>query len=294
MRSTLSALGVIIAVAAVIAMTEIGQGSKAILQTKIASMGANMMMILPGATTTSGVNMGAGSMTTLTPADAEEILRQCPAVVAVAPTVRARSQIIHGGYNSVPNQICGTTPSYLVIRDWEDLAEGTMFTSFDVRSCNTVCVIGATVKKALFPHEPALGKEIRMNNVPFRVIGVLAKKGANMMGQDQDDIVLAPWTTVKYHVSGSMLANTNQSTSASAESSPTADSVNTLEQPVSHRRHSLSQPHNGAGRRHAAVGADGQRRRDPGQGAIVATGRRRHPADDGPLAGTPPFAQGPG
>jgi macrolide transport system ATP-binding/permease protein len=228
MRSTLSALGVIIAVAAVIAMTEIGQGSKAILQTKIASMGANMMMILPGATTTSGVNMGAGSMTTLTPADAEEIVRQCPAVVAVAPTVRARSQIIHGGYNSVPNQICGTTPSYLVIRDWEDLAEGTMFTSFDVRSCNTVCVIGATVKKALFPHEPALGKEIRMNNVPFLVIGVLAKKGANMMGQDQDDIVLAPWTTVKYHVSGSMLANTNQSTSASAESSPTADSVNSL------------------------------------------------------------------
>ena len=228
MRSTLSALGVIIAVAAVIAMTEIGQGSKAILQEKIASMGANMLMILPGATTTSGVSMGAGSMTTLTPADADEILRQCPAVAAVAPNVRARSQIVHGSYNSVPNQISGTTPSYLVIRDWEDMAEGVMFTDFDVRSCNTVCVIGATVKKALFPHEPALGKEIRMNNVPFRVIGVLAKKGANMMGQDQDDIVLAPWTSIKYRVSGSMLANTNQSSSASGESSSTSDSVNTL------------------------------------------------------------------
>jgi len=228
MRSTLSALGVIIAVAAVIAMTEIGQGSKAVLQQKIASMGANMLMVLPGATTNSGVNMGAGSVTTLTPSDAEEILRQCPAVAAVAPNVRARSQIIHGSYNSVPNQISGTTPSYLVIRDWQDLAEGTMFTNFDVRSCNTVCVIGATVKKTLFPRESALGKEIRMNNVPFRVIGVLTKKGANMMGQDQDDIVLAPWTTVKYHVSGGMLATTNQSASASAESSATSDSVNTL------------------------------------------------------------------
>ena len=228
MRSTLSALGVIIAVAAVIAMTEIGQGSKAILQQKIASMGANMLMILPGATTTSGVNMGAGSMTTLTPADADEILRQCPAVAAVAPNVRARSQIVHGSYNSVPNQISGTTPAYLLIRDWEDMAQGAMFTDFDVRSCNTVCVIGATVKKALFPHEPPLGKEIRMNNIPFRVIGVLAKKGANMMGQDQDDIVLAPWTTVKYRVSGSMLTNTNQSSSASGESSSTSDAVNTL------------------------------------------------------------------
>ncbi len=228
MRSTLSALGVIIAVAAVIAMTEIGQGSKAVLQTKIASMGANMLMIMPGETTNNGVNMGAGSMTTLTPADAGEIVRQCPAVAAVAPNVRARSQIVHGSYNSVPNQISGTTPSYLAIRDWQDMAEGTMFTSFDVRSCNTVCVIGATVKKALFPRQSPLGKEIRINNVPFRVIGVLSKKGANMMGQDQDDIVLAPWTTIKYHVSGSMMGGTNQSTSASSESSATSDSVNTL------------------------------------------------------------------
>jgi macrolide transport system ATP-binding/permease protein len=228
MRSALSALGVIIAVAAVIAMTEIGQGSKTILQKKISSMGANMLMIMPGATTTSGVNMGAGSMMTLTPGDADEILRQCPAVVAVAPSVRARAQIIHGSYNSVPNQISGTTPGYLLIRDWEEMAEGAMFSNFDVRSCNTVCVIGATVKKTLFPGKSPIGQEIRINNVPFRVIGVLSKKGANMMGQDQDDIVLAPWTTIKYRVSGGMLANTNQSSSAAGESSGTSDSVNTL------------------------------------------------------------------
>ena len=228
LRSTLSALGVIIAVAAVIAMTEIGQGSKAILQQKIASMGANMLMIMPGATTNGGVNMGAGSMMTLTPDDADEILRQCPAIAAAAPNVRARAQIVRGSYNSVPDQISGTTPSYLVIRDWEEMSQGEMFSDLDVRSCNTVCVVGETVKKALFPDQSPLGKEIRINNVPFRVVGVLSKKGANMMGRDQDDIVLAPWTTIKFRVSGSVLANTNQSSSAGSDASPTSDSVNTL------------------------------------------------------------------
>ena len=228
MRSTLSALGVIIAVAAVIAMTEIGQGSKAILQKKIASMGANMLMIMPGATTTSGVNMGAGSKITLTPGDADEIVRQCPAVAAVAPNVRARAQIVRGMYNSVPDQISGTTPSYLAIRDWEEMAEGEMFSDLDVDGCNAVCVLGMTVKKALFPEESPIGQEVLINNVPFKVVGVLSKKGANMMGRDQDDLVLAPWTTIKYRVSGGALASTNQSSSASSSSSSTSDSVNTL------------------------------------------------------------------
>lgn len=228
MRSTLSALGVIIAVAAVIAMTEIGQGSKAMLQKNIASMGANTLMVMSGAAASGGVTMGSGSVMTLTPQDAEEIAKQCPAVAAAAPSVRARSQIVYGHNNWVPDQITGTTPAFLSIRDWEDLSEGEVFTDRDVRNASKVCVIGETIKRQLFPNESPVGKEVRLNNVPFRVLGVLSRKGANMMGRDQDDIVLAPWTTVKYRVSGSALTNANQSTSASSSSSSTNDSVNTL------------------------------------------------------------------
>ena len=229
MRSGLSALGVIIAVAAVIAMTEIGQGSKATLQKGIASMGANTLMIFSGATATGGVNLGTGSAMTLTPQDAGEIARQCPAVSGVAPVVRARSQIVYGNRNWVPDQISGTTPSFLAVRDWQNMAQGEMFTDRDVRNGNKVCVIGNTVKRrTCFQDASPVGKEIRINNVSFRVVGVLSRKGANMMGMDQDNIVLAPWTTIKYRVSGTTLTNTNQSASAGSSSSSASDAVNTL------------------------------------------------------------------
>ncbi|MCE5267917.1 MAG: ABC transporter permease [Planctomycetaceae bacterium] len=228
MRAGLSALGVIIAVAAVIAMTEIGQGSKATLQKSIAGMGANTIMIFAGSTNNSGVNKGAGSAVTLTPQDAKEIARQCPAVQCVAPLVRARAQIVCGNRNCVPENICGTTPSYLEVRDWKSMSAGKMFSDRDVRNSAKVCVIGATIKQSLFPKTSAVGREIRINNVSFRVVGVLGRKGANMMGMDQDNVVLAPWTTVKYRVSGTTLTSTNQSGSASSSSSSTSDAVNTL------------------------------------------------------------------
>ena len=227
LRAGLSALGVIIAVAAVIAMTEIGQGSKAKLQKSIASMGANTIMIFAGSTNTSGVNRGMGSAVTLTPQDAAEIGRQCAAVRSVAIIVRTRSQIVCGGRNCVPENIMGVTPSYLDVRDWKKMALGEMFSDRDVRNSNKVCVIGNTIRQTLFPQSSPLGKEIRINNVTFRVIGVLSRKGANMMGMDQDNVVLAPWTTVKYRVSGTTLTNTNQS-SSSGSSSSTSDAVNTL------------------------------------------------------------------
>jgi macrolide transport system ATP-binding/permease protein len=225
MRSALSALGIIIAVAAVVAMTEIGQGSKMTLQKSIASMGANTLMIHSGAAATGGVTFGAGSLMTLTPDDAMEIAKQCPAVSDVAINVNARAQIVYGSRNWVPTQIIGTTPAYLPVRDWENMAEGEMFTSRDVRNANKVCVIGGTLKRELFENQSPVGKEIRIRNVSFLVLGVLSPKGANMMGMDQDDIVLAPWTSVKFRISGSALTNANQSAATTAA---TSDAVNTV------------------------------------------------------------------
>jgi len=227
MRAGLSALGVIIAVAAVIAMTEIGQGSKAMMQKSIASMGANTIMVFSGSASTSGVNRGVGTAVTLTPDDAEAIARECPAVQKVAPIVRARSQIVFGNRNCVPDGIYGTTPDYLIVRDWK-IAAGEAFSERDVRNSNKVCLIGNTIKQDLFPRVSPIGKDIRINNVSFRVVGLLKPKGANMVGMDQDNIVLAPWTTIKYRVSGTTLTNANQSGSAGGADSSTGDSVNTL------------------------------------------------------------------
>ncbi len=231
MRSMLSALGVIIAVAAVIAMTEIGQGSKAMLQKDVAGMGANTVMIFAGAITMGGVNTGTGAAITLSPEDAAEIARQCPAVSDVAPVVRARAQIVYKNRNWVPDQITGTTPAFLAVRDWSNLAQGEMFTDRDVRNANKVCVIGHTVKRNLFPDVSPIGKEIRINNVSFRIVGVLSRKGANMMGMDQDNVLLAPWSTVKYRVAGTTLTSTNQSAVASGGSAGTSDTVNRLNNP---------------------------------------------------------------
>jgi macrolide transport system ATP-binding/permease protein len=227
LRSALSALGVIIAVGAVIAMIEIGQGSKAALEKTISSMGANTLMIQSGAASSGGVTFGAGTVLTLTPQDSDEIGRQCPAISDVAPLVRARSQIVYQNRNWVPLQISGTTPAFLAVRDWEEMSEGGMFTDRDVRNWNKVCVIGETLKRELFQRESPIGKEIRINNVSFRILGVLSRKGANMMGMDQDDIVLAPWTTIKFRVAGTTLSSGNQSSSATA-SSATSTAVNTL------------------------------------------------------------------
>ncbi len=230
MRSALTALGVIIGVGAVIAMMEIGEGSKTALQKSIASMGANNLMIQSGAATSGGVSFGAGSVMTLTPQDADEIGRQCPAVAHVAPIVRARATLIYGNRNWVPMQISGTTPAFLKVRDWEDFSEGEMFGERDVRNSNKVCVIGETIKRELFQGESPINKEMRIQSVSFKIVGVLGRKGANMMGMDQDDVVLAPWTTIKFRVCGNSATTANQSAAAAAASAGTV-TVNTLSNP---------------------------------------------------------------
>ena len=147
----------------------------------------------------------------------------------MTPIVRTRAQIVYGNRNWVPMQISGTTPSFLAVRDYEEFSEGQMFSDRDVAAANKVCVIGETLKRELFQGESPVGQEIRVNNVSMKVLGVLPRKGANMMGSDQDDILLAPWTTIKYRISGAQMANANQSTRPRAASSGgTSTAVNTL------------------------------------------------------------------
>src|SRR5262249_5443751 len=230
MRSVLTTLGIVIGVAAVIAMVEIGQGSSSAVKQTIASMGANIVMVQPGTATSGGVSFGSGSVLTLTPQDGDAIRRECPAVVDIAPVVRARVQIVYGNKNWVPMYIYGTTPSLLDVRDWTDLQEGEIFTDQDVRSSSKVCLVGTTIKRELFQNESPVGKEIRVQNVIFRVVGVLSRKGANMVGMDQDDVLLAPWTTIKYRVAGSSASTANQSASSSSSSSGgISTAVNTLD-----------------------------------------------------------------
>ncbi len=224
MRSALTTLGIIIGVSAVIAMTEIGQGSSTAVQKTIASMGANNLLIMPGTASSGGVTFGSGSVITLTPQDADAIARECPSVNSVATVVRARTQATFANKNWVPLYIYGTTPSFLDVREWTDLEEGEPFTDADVRNQTRVCLIGQTIKHELFNDQSPVGRELRMQNVGFRVIGVLSQRGANMMGLDQDDIILAPWTSIKARVSGSLLTNVNQSTALLASS--TMASVN--------------------------------------------------------------------
>ncbi len=232
MRAALTTLGIIIGVAAVIAMMEIGRGSATAIQKGIASMGANILLVRAGTASSGGVSFGAGSVMTLTPQDGEAILQECPAVRAAAPVVRARTQVIYGNRNWVPTFIYGSTPAFLEVREW-GLAEGDAFADRDVRNASKVCLLGQTLAKELFQGESPLGKEVRVQNVSFRVVGILAAKGANMMGMDQDDVLVAPWTTIKFRVVGSSATTANQSTSAKSSGSSgssTSETVNTLSQ----------------------------------------------------------------
>jgi ABC-type antimicrobial peptide transport system permease subunit len=224
MRAMLTALGIIIGVGSVIAMMEIGAGSSSAIQKSISTMGADVLNLSPGAASSSGVSFGSGSRTTLTPEDAEAILRECPAVRDVAPLVHTRAQVVFGDRNWVPTYIYGSTPSYLDVQNWT-IAEGEPFTDRDVMNANRVCLLGQTLVRELFRGESPVGKEIRIKNVSFRVVGTLRGKGANMMGMDQDDIILAPWTTIKSRVTGSMLENPNQSAGSSSSS---VNSLNNL------------------------------------------------------------------
>ena len=195
MRAFLTMLGIIIGVASVIAMLAIGQGSKRSIQKQISEMGSNMIMIHPGAEMRGGVRQDPSSMQTLKLENYETLSEECMYLSAISPNVSASGQLISGA-NNYPSSVSGVSIGYLTIRQLS-VEQGEMFSEEDIRTAGKVCVIGKTIVDNLFPDgSDPIGKIIRCNQVPLRVIGVLKSKGYNSMGQDQDAVVLAPYTTV--------------------------------------------------------------------------------------------------
>jgi putative ABC transport system permease protein len=194
MRSALTMLGIVIGVGAVIAMVSIGQGAQATIAEQIASAGSNLVMVMPGSFNSSGIRNGAGTSTRLTEEDYRAIQRECPSVKYVSPLVRANSPVVFGNLNWLTN-IQGVNTSFLAIKAWE-MESGSFFTEQDVSSDQRVCVLGKTVADNLFPGIDPVGQELRIKNTPWRVVGVLKAKGQTGVGTDQDDTIVAPYTTV--------------------------------------------------------------------------------------------------
>ena len=199
LRGFLTMLGIIIGVASVITMLAIGQGSKRSIQAQISEMGSNMIMIQPGADMRGGVRQDASAMETLKLQDYEDIVNETRYVSATSPSVNSSGQAIYGA-NNAPTTVYGISPDYMEIRRYE-VEDGDMFSDQDVQTAAKVCVIGKTVVDNLFPGgENPVGKVIRFQKLPFRVAGVLKSKGYNSMGMDQDDLILAPYTTIQKKV----------------------------------------------------------------------------------------------
>lgn len=199
MRSLLTMLGIIIGVASVITMLAIGQGSKRSIQAQISEMGSNMIMIHPGADVRGGVRQDASAMETLKLQDYEDIVDETRFVSAVSPSVNSSGQAIYGA-NNAPTTVYGISPDYLEIRRYK-VEDGDMFTEQDIQTAAKVCVVGKTVVDNLFPDgSNPVGKVIRFQKLPFRIVGVLESKGYNSMGMDQDDLILAPYTTIQKKV----------------------------------------------------------------------------------------------
>jgi putative ABC transport system permease protein len=215
LRTVLTMLGIIIGVGAVIAMVALGRGAKAQVEARIAALGQNVIMVFSGSINRGGVYTGFGGAGTLTVEDADAMGKEVPGVVAVSPEVRTGAQIMAGN-NNWQTQVMGEGVDYLAIRQW-DLADGAMFTDLDVRSAAKVCILGKTTADKLFPEEDPIGKTIRIKNVPVKVLGLLKPKGVSMMGSDQDDTVIVPYTTGMKRFAGVTMLRSINVQAASAD-----------------------------------------------------------------------------
>jgi putative ABC transport system permease protein len=204
MRAGLTVLGVVIGIAAVTTMVSVGQSAGDLVQGQFESIGTNIIVIFPGSRQDEGVRHGRGTIPTLTAGDSDAIAEHCGGVLAASPIVGARAQIIYGNNNWSPRELLGVGTDFLTIRAWQ-LRHGGFFTERDISSAAKVCVIGRTMVAKLFQTTNPLGKTIRVQDIPFEVIGVLEEKGANIVGEDQDDVVFAPYTTIRKRMRGSGL-----------------------------------------------------------------------------------------
>jgi putative ABC transport system permease protein len=221
MRSFLTMLGIIIGIAAVIAMIAIGSGASTIISEQIASIGSKILLVRPGSRTSGGLRLGAGSTPTLTIDDARAIRTECPAVALAAPIVRGAAQVVYGNMNW-STAIMGVTPDYLDVRDWP-VVEGRNLTQVDVEAATKNCLIGQTVAENLFGAENPVGKIVRIKKIPFTVVGILARKGQSPQGSDQDDIIYIPLRTAQRKVFGSQFPNTVGSIMVQAKSEQDLD-----------------------------------------------------------------------
>ena len=206
MRSFLTMLGIMIGIGAVIVMVAVGSGATQQIADQIATMGSNLIIILPGSTTSGGIRAGMGSQPTLTFEDVKAIRSECPAVSLVAPEQRGTAQMVAGNMNWSTG-ITGTTPDFLLIREWK-ISSGREMTTVDVDTAQKVCILGRTVAENLFGDEDPVGKQVRIKGVPFQVIGLLEAKGRSAQGSDQDDVAFLPITTAQRKIIGNAFPGT--------------------------------------------------------------------------------------
>jgi len=237
MRSALTMLGIIIGVGAVIAMLAVGTGASEKISGQISSMGSNLIMVLPGSTTSGGLRMGAGTQPTLNMADAEAIQKECSAVLVVAPTLNGAAQVVYGDQNW-STAIYGTTSAILAVRDWS-LVSGRSFNEQDIRNATKVAILGQTVADNLFGGMDPLGRIIRIKKVPFLIVGLLESKGQSAMGQDQDDIIYIPVTTAQKKIFGTSFPGMVRSIMVKARSSEDLDTAESQISELLRERHRI-------------------------------------------------------
>lgn len=237
MRSVLTSLGIIIGVSAVIIMLSIGEGAKEKINKYISSMGSNLLMVMSGSTTSSGVRMGSGTQPTLTIKDAYAIKKSCPSVLEVAPTVSQVGQMVYSSQNW-STSVMGITTGFMSIRLWE-IDSGRAISEDDIKNTTKVAVLGSTVTTNLFGDMDPINKTVRINGMPFKVIGLLKSKGQNGMGQDQDDTVLIPITTAQKKLFGTDFPGTVKNISVQAVDENSLESAEREIKVLLRERHNL-------------------------------------------------------